>query len=104
LSGEQFFVAGVGVLVVTELLGLVLDPAELIELEVVFVDEEILVDKVEVKEEVELEEVELEDKLQLAPEEFKLVQVLGKSAALLNASDTLLEFVPLETLNLAVSA
>jgi hypothetical protein len=99
LSGEQFFVAGVGVLVVTELLGLVLDPAELIELEVVFVDEEILVDKVEVK-----EEVELEDKLQLAPEEFKLVQVLGKSAALLNASDTLLKFVPLETLNLAVSA
>lgn len=106
-------------LVVAELdllVEILLDVTELVELEeVAFVDEELLVNKVELEDEMVLEEVELEDelvlkeleledKLQLAPEELKLAQMLDKSAVLLNVSAMLLEFVPLETPNFAVNA
>jgi hypothetical protein len=112
LSGEQFLTGGVGVFVVAELVvaeldllvEVMLDFTELVELEVAFVDEGLLVKKVELEDEMVLEEVELEDKLQLAPEELKLAQVLDKSAVLLNASAMLLKFIPLETLNFAVNA
>lgn len=100
----MFVVAELVVAELDLLVEVMLDFTELVELEVAFVDEGLLVKKVELEDEMVLEEVELEDKLQLAPEELKLAQVLDKSAVLLNASAMLLKFIPLETLNFAVNA